>query len=70
MNIWRSIERTPDDGSAALAHLRAGRPIHVSDPRFPGQVVRAHPDGRIELLQLDDAGELVVIGPADTNHQS
>nr|WP_280971458.1 hypothetical protein [Cupriavidus gilardii]WDE72697.1 hypothetical protein [Cupriavidus gilardii] len=50
-----------DDGEAAKEHLVAGRPIYVSDARFPGRAVRVHPDGRRELMRLDlEKGVLVV----------
>ncbi|MGA5726646.1 hypothetical protein ACPCHQ_22180 [Ralstonia thomasii] len=49
-----------DDGAVAKSHLTAGRPVHVSDPRYPGKVVRVHPDGRRELMALSTSGELVV----------
>ncbi|MGT2457805.1 hypothetical protein ACU4GI_33425 [Cupriavidus basilensis] len=49
-----------DDGAVAKAHLAAGRAIHISDPRYPGRVIRQHPDGRRELMTLDTDGNLIV----------
>jgi hypothetical protein len=54
--------RGAGSGEAARRHLAAGHAIHVSDPRFPGQVVRVHPDGQRELMDLDlEKGELVIV---------
>ncbi|QYY30886.1 hypothetical protein K2O51_26630 [Cupriavidus pinatubonensis] len=50
-----------DDGEEAARHLREGRAIFISDPRYPGRAVREHPDGRRELMRLEiDSGQLVV----------
>ncbi|WP_439684227.1 Nuclear transport factor 2 family protein [Cupriavidus oxalaticus] len=50
-----------DDGAEAERHLREGRAIYISDPRYPGRAVREHPDGRRELMRLEVAsGQLVV----------
>ncbi|MEM5432813.1 hypothetical protein [Cupriavidus oxalaticus] len=50
-----------DDGAEAARHLREGRAIFISDPRYPGRAVREHPNGRRELMRLDYAcGKLVV----------
>ncbi|SOY55456.1 hypothetical protein [Cupriavidus taiwanensis] len=50
-----------DEGAEAARHLREGRAIIVSDPRYPGRAVREHPDGRRELMGLEIAsGQLVV----------
>ncbi|SPA48312.1 hypothetical protein [Cupriavidus taiwanensis] len=50
-----------DDGAEAARHLREGRAIFISDPRYPGRAVREHPDGRRELMRLEIAsGHLVV----------
>lgn len=50
-----------DDGAEAARHLRQGRAIYITDPRYPGRAVREYPDGRRELMRLDMAhGKLVV----------
>ncbi|SPC18456.1 hypothetical protein [Cupriavidus taiwanensis] len=50
-----------DDGAEAERHLREGRAIYITDPRYPGRAVREHPDGRRELMRFDMAcGQLVV----------
>ena len=50
-----------DDGAEAERHLREGRAIYISDPRYPGRAVREHPDGRRELMRLELAnGQLMV----------
>ncbi|SPA46621.1 hypothetical protein [Cupriavidus taiwanensis] len=50
-----------DDGEEAARHLREGRAIFISDPRYPGRAIREHPDGRRELMRLEIAsGRLVV----------
>lgn len=54
----REIEDTGDE--AARRHLNAGRPIYVGDDAFPGRVVREYPDGRRELMRLDERDVLVV----------
>ncbi|WP_081084544.1 hypothetical protein [Burkholderia territorii] len=53
--FWTSFERhvAADDGAAARSHLRAGRPIYISDPRHPGKVIRKWPDGSLELMEFD-----------------
>lgn len=50
-----------DDGQAAKAHLAAGRPIYISDPLFPGQVVRKFPDGRKQIVAVSEKGEISVV---------
>ena len=50
-----------DDGQAAKQHLNAGRPIYISDPRFPGHVVRKFPDGRKQIVAVSDKGEISVV---------
>lgn len=54
----REIDGAGDE--AARRHLQAGRAIYVADDAFPGRVVREHPDGRRELMRLDERDELVV----------
>ncbi|WP_179404339.1 hypothetical protein [Burkholderia guangdongensis] len=54
----REVEGTGDE--AARHHLNAGRPIYVGEDAFPGRVVRLYPDGRRELMRLDEHNVLVV----------
>lgn len=47
-------EIAKDDDSAAREILASGQPIHISREDTPeGYVVRVHPDGREELVQVD-----------------
>jgi hypothetical protein len=57
----REIEDTGDE--AARRHLNAGRPIYIGDDAFPMRVIRQHPDGRRELMRLDETDVLVVDRP-------
>jgi hypothetical protein len=51
-----------DDGSAAKAHLAAGHPIYIGGGSdHPGQIVRLWPDGRRQLVSVDDRGSVSVI---------
>lgn len=54
----REIEGAGDE--AARHHLSAGRPIYIGDDAFPGRVIRLYPDGRRELMRLDEHDMLVV----------
>lgn len=47
-------------GNAAREHLAAGRPICYWDDALQGNV-REWPDGRRELVKLDDQGVIVVL---------
>jgi len=47
-------EITKDDDSAARNILASGQAIHIAREDTPeGYVVRIHPDGREELVQVD-----------------
>lgn len=48
------------DDSAARAHLAAGRPIYYHDQEHDG-LVREWPDGRIELVDVDEDGHIIVL---------
>ncbi len=52
---------TNDDGQAAQQHLDAGRPIYYGDARFPGGLVKKHPDGRKQLVTVSADGKISVI---------
>ncbi|WP_258187790.1 hypothetical protein [Trinickia symbiotica] len=61
--FWAVVERAfaRDDGQAARSHLAAGRPIYYCDDRYPDDFIRKWPDGRRELVAVDDAGNISVI---------
>jgi HAD domain in Swiss Army Knife RNA repair proteins len=61
--LWREIERAVrfDDGLAAKSHLAAGRAIYYGDPQYPGQIVKEYPDGRRQLVNIDEKGVITVI---------
>ena len=50
-----------DDGAEAKRILAAGRAIYISDDAFPGQVIKKYPDGRREIVRLDENGNDIVI---------
>jgi hypothetical protein len=52
-----------DDGAAAAEHLAAGRPITYRDARFPNAIMRKWPDGRRELVDVDEEGNIIVLRP-------
>lgn len=54
------LENYRDDGAAAKAHLAAGRPIYYWNDELQG-MIRKWPDGRRELVEYDDAGQLIVV---------
>lgn len=58
--IEEELESDSDDGAAAKAHLAAGRPIYYFDDALQGNV-RKWPDGRCELVEIDDQGVIVVL---------
>lgn len=49
-----------DPGDAAAAHLAAGRPVYYSDKRFPGGIVKEHPDGRRQLVAVEGESEIIL----------
>jgi hypothetical protein len=63
IDMAREIERGVllDDGRAAKAHLAAGRAIYYEDHRFPGQTVREFPDGRRQLVAIDQNSVVTVL---------
>ena len=62
-DIAREIERgiLLDDGRAAKAHLAAGRAIYYEEQRFPGQTIREYPDGRRQLVAIDQNSVVTVL---------
>jgi len=63
--FWTVFERAlaHDDGQAAKSHLAAGRPIYYCDDRYPDDFVRKWPDGRCDLVAIDEAGNITLIRP-------
>lgn len=43
-----------DDGLDAKSHLAAGRSINYGDSRYPGQIIKEYPDGRKQLVDIDE----------------
>lgn len=54
-----TLENFEDDGAAAQSHLDAGRPIYYWDDRLQSNV-RKWPDGRIEPIEFDEQGNIIV----------
>lgn len=61
--FWTALEKVlaNDDGAAAQEHLAAGRPITYRDPHFPDAIMRKWPDGRRELIDVDENGNVTVL---------
>ena len=61
--LSREIERAvhSDDGLAAKTHLAAGRAIYYGDPRYPDQIIKEYPDGRRQLVSIDEKSVVTVI---------
>jgi len=55
------LESDSDDGQAAKSHLAAGRPIYNYDDVHQNGVIRKWPDGRRELVTVDEAGTFIFI---------
>jgi len=49
------------------SHPTIERPIYYCNPEFPDQYVRAWPDGRRELVDLDSNGNIIVIQEMDAD---
>lgn len=56
-----------DDGAAAKGHLAAGRAITYRDSEFPDDIMREWPDGRRELIDVDNNGNVTVLSTVDDN---
>ncbi len=61
--FWATFEYVlaSDDGHAAKAHLADGRPIYYRDDRYDVGYVRKWPDGRLELVTVDEQGCVTVL---------
>ena len=61
--LLREIEQAVhfDDGLAAKTHLAAGRAIYYGDPQYPDQIVKEYPDGRRQLVDIDEQSVVTVI---------
>lgn len=49
-----------DQGDEAKRHLAAGRSIYYIDDRYPDAIVKEFPDGRRQLVALQDDREVVL----------
>lgn len=58
--IIRLIEQDLDDDSAARGHLAAGRVIYYDLAELE-VLVREHPDGRIEYVDVLDDGTIITL---------
>jgi hypothetical protein len=70
--FWILVERElrRDDGAAAESHLAAGLPVYYCLDDFSDDIVREWPDGRKDLVQVSDAGDITYLGAVhqvDTN---
>ena len=62
--FWTVLEKVlaNDDGAAAKEHLAAGRPVTYRDPHYPDAILRKWPDGRREFIDVDEGGNVTVLG--------
>lgn len=62
-SFWTILEKTlaNDDGAAVKQHLAAGRAVTYRDPGYPGGIIREWPDGRRELIDVDQSGNVMVL---------
>ncbi len=61
--FWRmfDVQLARDDGSAARAHLQAGRPVYYREDSTPsGLVVKEFPNGARELVRFVNGVEQMV----------
>jgi hypothetical protein len=62
--LWRDIEKSDGDGSAALAVLAAGHPIYYVENDTPAPLlIKEYPDGRRELVCFHREGDEVMPEP-------
>lgn len=61
--FWAVLEKVlaNDDGAASKAHLAAGRPVTYRARQFPDAIMRKWPDGRRELVDVDDEGNVTIL---------
>lgn len=59
VRILRALRH--DDGAAARSHLEAGRPIYYCPDDSNDAIVREWPDGRKDLVDVSDAGEILYL---------
>lgn len=59
--IWKEIEASDGDDSAARAMLAAGIPIYYREADTPpGLDIKEYPDGRRELVKFSRQGDQVI----------
>jgi hypothetical protein len=60
--FFEEFEKELTEGSDEVAkrHLAAGRAIYIGDDAYPGKTIRLYPDGRREIIGLDENYSLVV----------
>jgi len=60
--FFEEFEKELTEGSDEVAkrHLAAGRAIYIGDDEYPGKTIRLYPDGRREIIGLDETYSLVV----------
>jgi hypothetical protein len=58
-DVERAVAAQGDE--AARRHLAAGRPVYRGDPRHPGMLVRANPDGTEQLVRVEPDGKIAVV---------
>lgn len=54
-------ELAHDDAAAARSHLDAGRAIYYADPSLGGAIIRQHPGGHREIIQVGGDGTIRVV---------
>lgn len=68
--IAYALEHGEDDGAAAKKHLAAGRPIYYQDDKIaPDQLIREWPGGAMEVVDMDERGDLQVIRTLPTKQE-
>lgn len=68
--IEYALEHTRDDGKAAKDHLAAGRWIsYQNDQIAPDALLREWPDGRMEVIAVDEQGHINVVRTLPTKQE-